>query len=67
MRFWERNTTAFSSNFTTAKQFGAQVITIEEGLPKQLMQAYIEIIRPAVMASREERGIPTPTKGKLVR
>ena len=67
MRFWERNTTAFSSNFKTAKQFGAQVITIEEGLPKRLMQTYIEIIRPAVMASREERGIPTPTKGKLVR
>jgi len=46
---WKQNRPAESCNFKTAGTFGTQVITVEKGVPTELMKAYIEIVRPAAV------------------
>lgn len=66
MKFYEAGEMPSSTNFKTSSVYGRQVITIGDPLVKKLIDKYIMIIRPAVVAFRLSKGIKQKKTGKRI-
>ena len=60
---WEEDRPADSTDFKTSGTYGVQVITIEKGVPTELMTAYIDIVRPAAVGHLLRRKVHIPKRG----